>query len=246
MNKTILVTGAGSGFGLGLARDLHKNDYAVVGVCQHQEQADQLASEGMESCVVDLTDQNSLSILSGYAPDVLVNNAGRGQLGPLATISMEDLRAVFEVNVFGTLQVTQAVLPGMRQRGKGRIIIVSSIAGLFAGLMSGPYSMTKHALEAMAKSLRAEEEAYGIEVCKINPGPYDTGFNDNMVERAEAKVEEGTKDADYAAATRERMLGNQLDPQDVIDALYKLCTAESVEFETFKPDNILDRYKTAR
>lgn len=241
-----MITGAGSGFGLGTAQQLHAEHYRVVGVCQTDQQAATLKSEGIESVVVDITDANSVNQLTNYAPDVLLNNAGRGQLGSLATIPLADVRAAFDVNVFGTLQVTQAVLPAMRKRGSGRIIIVSSIAGVFSGLLSGPYAMTKHALEAMAKSLRAEEEPYGIDVCKINPGPYSTGFNDSMVEGAESRVVEGTRDAEYAAATRERMLGNQLDPQEVIDSLVYLCTAEEVPFETFKPDNILDRYKKAK
>lgn len=241
-----MITGAGSGFGLGAARQLHSDNQHVIGVCQTEQQAHDLHSEGIEAIVVDITDPQSVAKLSSRTPDVLVNNAGRGQLGPLATVSMEDVRAVFDVNVFGTLQVTQAVLPSMRNRGSGRIVIVSSIAGVFSGLLSGPYAMTKHALEAMAKSLRAEELPYGIEVCKINPGPYATGFNDQMVEVAESNIEEGTRDAEYAAATRQRMLGNQLDPLEVVDALVTLCVADNVEFETFKPDNILDRYKTAK
>jgi NAD(P)-dependent dehydrogenase (short-subunit alcohol dehydrogenase family) len=250
MTKTILITGAGSGFGLGTARKLHAQNHRVIGVCQTEEQVSHLTQEGIEAVQVDITNPASVQVLSTYAPDVLVNNAGRGQLGPLATVPIADVRAAFEVNVFGTLQVTQAVLPSMRERGSGRIIIVSSIAGVFSGLLSGPYAMTKHALEAMAKSLRAEEEPYGIEVCKINPGPYATGFNDSMVEGAEARIKDGSpqglRDAEYAAATRTRMLGNQLDPDEVIDALVQLCSAETVPFETFKPDDILDRYKQAR
>ena len=248
MKKSILITGAGSGFGLGTALQLHKDNHHVVGVCQSEQQAQELTGKGIEAIVVDITNDESVARLAGYAPDVLVNNAGRGQLGPLATIPLEDVQAVFDVNVIGTLRVTQAVLPAMRKRGSGRVVLVSSIAGVFSGLLSGPYAMTKHALEAMAKSLSAEESAYGIEVCKINPGPYATGFNDSMVEAAETRVTEndGTRDAEYAATTRERMLGNQLDPQEVIDAMVNLCVADNVPFETFKPDNILDRYKTAK
>ncbi len=246
MNKKILVTGAGSGFGLGLVRALQALDYQVIAACQYEEQATQLSSEGIESLVVDITSDNSVSKLSAHAPDVLVNNAGRGQLGSIATVPMDHVQSVFDVNVFGTLRVTQSILPGMRERGSGRIIMVSSIAGVFSGLLSGPYSMTKHAIEAMAKSLKAEEEPYGIEVVKLNPGPYATGFNDDMVERVEATIEEGTRAAEYAAATRERMLGNQLDPQEVIDALVEMCTADIVPFETFKPDDLLERYKQAR
>ena len=150
MRKTILVTGAGSGFGLGLVNALHALNHHVVAVCQFDEQASQLSADGVESMVVDITSAKSVSQLSSLKPDVLVNNAGRGQLGQIATVKLADVQDVFNVNVFGTLRVTQAVLPSMRERGSGRIIIVSSIAGIFSGLLSGPYSMTKHALEAVS------------------------------------------------------------------------------------------------
>ena len=200
----------------------------------------------IDALLVDITDTADLAKLAGVAPDVLVNNAGRGQLGPLASVSMDAVRQVFEVNVFGTLQVTQAVLPSMMAARSGRIVIVSSIAGVFSGLLSGPYAMTKHALEAMAKSLRAEMQPYGIDVCKLNPGPYATGFNDAMVDGVDQIVAPDTTEGGFAKTTRERMLGNQLDPAEIVNTLVELCLAEQVPFETFKPDNILDRYKTAR
>jgi NAD(P)-dependent dehydrogenase (short-subunit alcohol dehydrogenase family) len=130
----------------------------------------------------------------------------------------------------------------MIERGRGRVIIVSSIAGLSSGALSGPYAMTKHALEAMTMSLRAEMKPHGIEVCKLNPGPYATGFNDRMVDGAADLVDADGVEADFLAGTRTRILGNQLDPQEVVDTMVELCTAESVPWETFKPDDILERF----
>ena len=114
--------------------------------------------------------------------DVLIDNAGAGQTGPLADVPLDRVRRLFEVNVFGTLAVTQAVLPRMVARGSGRIIIMSSIAGVLSAPAFGPYSMTKHALEAMGKAMRAELAGQGVDVCLINPGPYLTGFNDRMAD----------------------------------------------------------------
>ena len=105
--------------------------------------------------------------------------------------------------------------------------------------------MTKHALEAMTKSLVAEMEPYGVEVCKLNPGPYATGFNDAMVDGVDDQLATNNGDQtelDLAAGTRTRMLGNQLDPNEIVDTMVDLCTAAEVPFETFKPDNILERY----
>ena len=113
---------------------------------------------------------------------MLINNAGAGQTGPMADVPLDRVRRLFEVNVFGTLAVTQKVLPRMVAKGAGRIIIVSSIAGVMSGPAFGPYSMTKHALEAMGKAMRAELASQGIDVTLLNPGPYLTGFNDRMAD----------------------------------------------------------------
>ena len=191
----------------------------------------------------DITDPGDLDAARALDIDVLLNNAGRGQLGPVADVPLDLVRQVFEVNVFGTMQVIQAVAPMMKARGSGRIIVVSSIAGLFSGPLSAPYAMTKHALEAVTSSLRAELAPYG-EVCKLNPGPYATGFNDAMVDGVDRQLAPagGATELELAANTRTRMLGNQLDPQEVIDTMVDLCTAQTVPYETFKPDDILERY----
>lgn len=240
--KTILITGAGSGFGRGAAKALAAQGHNVIGGTMTDAESESLAADGVQPQRLDITDPGDLAAASALEVDVLLNNAGMGQLGPLASVPMERVRAVFEVNVFGTLQVTQAVLPKMMERGSGRIIIVSSIAGVSSGALSGPYAMTKHALEAMTKSLRVEMEPYGIEVVKLNPGPYATGFNDEMVDGVQELVSPGTAEGDLAESTRVRMLGNQLDPAEIIDAMVELCLADEVPFETFKPDNILERY----
>ena len=248
-NRTILITGAGSGFGRGAALELARRGHRVIGGTLTAEEAAALTDtaavegiDGLEARRLDITNDDDLAAASNLEVDVLLNNAGRGQLGPLAHVPIDKVRHVFEVNVFGTLRMTQAVLPGMVERGRGRVVIVSSIAGVSSGALSGPYAMTKHALEAMTMSLRAEMAPRGVEVCKLNPGPYATGFNDRMVDGVVDLVSDEGVEAQLLAGTRSRMLGNQLDPQEVIDAMVELCTAESVPWETFKPDDILDRY----
>ncbi|MGI9595570.1 MAG: SDR family NAD(P)-dependent oxidoreductase [Acidimicrobiales bacterium] len=243
--KTILITGAGSGFGRGAAEKLAAQGHRVIGGILTGDEGEVLEAAGAEPFRLDITDPADLDAAAELEVDVLLNNAGRGQLGPLATVPLDKVRQVFEVNVFGTLQITQAVLPAMQQRGSGRIIIVSSIAGVASGPLSGPYAMTKHALEAMTKSLRAEMEPYGIEVCKLNPGPYATGFNDRMVDGVQEMIEPATVERELAESTRVRMLGNQLDPIEIVDTMVELCTAADVPFETFKPDDILERYGLA-
>lgn len=248
--KNILITGAGTGFGRGAVIALAEMGHRVIGGTLGDAEASDLAAAhpNITAQKLDITDEADLAAARSLDVDVLLNNAGRGQLGPVADVPMSDVRKVFEVNVFGTMQITQAILPGMKAKGAGRVITVSSIAGLFSGALSAPYAMTKHALEAFSKSLRVEMEPYGIEVCKLNPGPYATGFNDAMVEGVDEQLAPagGPTELDLAAGTRTRMLGNQLDPQEVVDAMVHLCTAAVVPFETFKPDNILERYGIKR
>ncbi len=245
--QRILITGAGSGFGRGAAIKLAKLGHHVIAGCLTAEHATEMndLDDNLVGVRLDITDADDLAATAELDVDVLVNNAGRGQLGPLADVPIDLVRHVFEVNVFGTLRVTQAVLSQMKPKGAGRVIIVSSIAGLSSGALSGPYAMTKHALEAMAKSLRVELAEYGIDVVKLNPGPYATGFNDAMVEGVDEQLAEhnaGPTELQLAAGTRTRMLDNQLDPQEIVDTMVELCTAAEVPFETFKPDNILERY----
>ena len=244
--KHILITGAASGFGRGAALGLAELGHQVIGGTLTVAEAAELSNvhENITARKIDVTDADDIAPLRDLHVDVLLNNAGRGQLGPVADVPMDLVRQVFDVNVFGTMAVTQAVLQGMKERKAGRVITVSSIAGLSSGALSAPYAMTKHALEAMSKSLRIEMEPYGIEVAKLNPGPYATGFNDAMVEGVDEQLAPAGKptELELAAGTRTRMLGNQLDPQEIVDTMVDLCTAVDVPFETFKPDNILERY----
>ena len=154
----------------------------MIAATETDEQAEDLRSEapGLTVERLDIT-TGDIDKANGWELDVLVNNAAVAQTGPLADIPTERVRRTFEVNVFGTLSLTQAVLAGMVRRGGGRVIIVSSIMGVRTAPAFGPYAMTKHALEAMGKSLRAEMAPLGVDVTLLNPGPYQTGFNDRMV-----------------------------------------------------------------
>ena len=183
MSKTVMITGAGSGFGKGASLALAARGHSVIATTETEEQAEALRAEAPELTVekLDITTAD-VAKAAEWDIDVLINNAGAGQTGPMADVPIDRVRRLFEVNVFGTLAVTQHVLPRMVAKGAGRIIIVSSIAGVVSGPAFGPYSMTKHALEAMGKAMRAELARQGIDVTLLNPGPYLTGFNDRMAD----------------------------------------------------------------
>ncbi len=239
--RTILVTGAGSGFGKGAALELAARGHAVIATTETAEQADALRAEHptLTTMKLDVTDADDIEQVAELEVDVLINNAGMGVMGPLATVPMEKVRAVFEVNVFGMVAMSQAVIPGMKDRGWGRIINVSSVAGILASPLTSPYSMTKHAVEAFTKSLRGELAPHGIDVTKINPGPYNTGFNDRMVDGITEYIDAGDESANETnAAVRGIVLTDQLDPAEVVTTLADLAEAEETPPETLLPEGI--------
>lgn len=236
----VLVTGAGSGFGKGTVIELASRGHNVIAACQLQEQADALAAEHADiaTMILDVTDPAGVAQVSDMSIDVLINNAGRGLMAPLTNVPLDEVRKTFEVNVFGMLAMCQAVIPGMKERGSGRIINVSSIAGILSGAMSAPYAMTKHSVEALSVAMREELAPHGIDVTKINPGPYLTGFNDAMVDGIEPYLEAGDDSAAAAHQFLKQVMEDQADPNEIAMALADLAEAEETPVETFLPEGI--------
>ena len=241
MSKTVLVTGAGSGFGKGISLALAERGHNVIATTETDEQAAALAAEapGLTVERVDIT-TDDVDKVARWDVDVLINNAAMGQTGPLADVPMERIRKIFEVNVFGTLAITQKVLEGMIGRGSGRIIMVSSIAGLQSFPAFGPYCMTKHALEGMGKAMRVELAPQGIDVCMINPAAHNTGFNDSMAATMWEWFDESSLQAPNMAmftAMRDAAVTDQLDPAAVVERLVELTEAqETAEHNPVPPD----------
>ena len=245
MAKTVMITGAGSGFGKGAAIALAARGHKVIATTETEAQAAALRESAPELCVekVDITNPADLAKVREWEVDVLLNNAGAGETGPMSDVPMDRLRRVFEVNVFGTVAVTQAALPKMIAKGSGRIIIVSSIAGVLAGPAFGPYSMTKHALEAMGKAMRAEMAPQGIDVCLLNPGPYNTGFNDRMADTMWEWFDDKALNApnkDMHLMMKDIVTTNQMDPQEVVDRMVELVEADTTTENNFVPPNIIE------
>lgn len=244
MGKRVMITGAGSGFGKGAALALADRGHEVIATTETDEQAAALRDEapGLRVERVDITNSDDVARVRDWEIDVLINNAGMGQTGPMADVPMELVRRIFEVNVFGTLAVSQAVIPGMAARGGGRIVIVSSIAGVAVAPTFGPYSMTKHALEAMGKAMRPELVALGIDVTLLNPGPYQTGFNDRMAD----SMWDWFGDTSVSAPATDvfKMIGEfvtagQMDPAEVVAKMVELVEADTTEEHNFVPPEIV-------
>lgn len=186
MPKTILITGASNGFGNGSAKALALAGHRVFATMRdmhgrHREAAQELRSSGIETLELDVTDDASVD--AGFAAllgqtggrlDVLINNAGIAAGGLSETFTPDQLRAMFDVNVFGVHRVTRAALPAMRQAGAGLVINIGSILGRVTLPFFGLYGASKHAIEAITDGYRYELSQLGIDVVLIQPGPYPT------------------------------------------------------------------------
>jgi short-subunit dehydrogenase len=187
MNRTdlgvALVTGTSSGIGRATARALKRAGYRVFG---SSRRAVPETPDGITMLICDVTDDASVQkMIDGVLSkagriDLLVNNAGVGLLGGAEESSTTQAHALFEVNVFGVLRVTNAVLPTMRRQRKGRIINMSSIMGLIPAPYNALYASTKHAIEGYSESLDHELRTFGIRVALVEPGFTRTAFEENL------------------------------------------------------------------
>lgn len=239
MAERVLVTGASAGFGRLIVETLRKQGHVVVasmrGVAgRNREAAAALASAGAHVVEIDVTDDHSVE--SGVAEalaragglDVVVNNAGVGVIGWQEAFTVEDWRTVFDINVFGVQRVNRAVLPHMRERGRGLLVHISSILGRMVIPFYGPYNASKFALEALADNYRVELSGFGIESVIVEPGGYGTDFGRNLVAGSD-----GSRTASYGPAAQapqqafaafEKVLSgpNAPNPQWVADAVADL------------------------
>ncbi len=187
-SRAILLTGASSGTGLSsgsgraTALRLHRAGWPVYATGRNVEALADLAAEGITVLYLDVNDEESMTAAVKRITDehggvgTLINNAAYSLNGTIGETPMGEVRAQFETNVFGLCRLTQLVLPGMREQGGGRVIIMSSIFGQFATPGRGYYQATKHALEAIGDSLRHEVRRFGIEVVLVEPSPVLGGF----------------------------------------------------------------------
>jgi NAD(P)-dependent dehydrogenase (short-subunit alcohol dehydrogenase family) len=187
--ETVLVTGASSGIGRATARYFAEDGWTVYATSRDGSDAD---VDDCRTDDLDVTDGAAIDRVvdridtEAGGVDVLVNNAGYGQYGPVEDVPADAVHRQFDVNVYGPHRLARAVLPGMRDRGDGTLVNVSSVAGRVATPGRGVYSGSKFALEAMSDALRAEVEPFGADVVLVEPGPVETEFADRMDAQFEA------------------------------------------------------------
>ena len=207
MGRTVVVTGANSGIGLTTAVELAAAGYDVIGTARSQDKADvlhQAADErdvSVRTVLLDVADAEStekgfaeIDALTDGGPWAVVNNAGLAQAGAVEDVDDDAVRYQLEVNLVAPARIARLVLPGMRARGDGRIVNVSSIAGRMSLPLMGWYCASKHGLEAMTDALRMEVAEYGVKVSLVEPGSFGTGIWEG------ARYPESASTENYAVA----------------------------------------------
>lgn len=242
MEKTIFITGAGSGLGKGAALGLAEKGHRVIAPVETAPQVTSLREEAkakgvdLEVFKMDIKNPQDLAQMLEYDFDIFVANAAINEGGPLAEVPMMNFRELFEVNVFSTLETAQIAARKFVEKGKGKIIFISSMAGITTTPYVGPYTATKHAIEGIAATMQKELEGFGVQVATVNPGAFDTGFNDRSAEAKWKWYDEGihfTKKEDMQEA--DQALENQFDSADMIAKMIETIPLDSHKYRTVYP-----------
>jgi NAD(P)-dependent dehydrogenase (short-subunit alcohol dehydrogenase family) len=242
--RSILITGCSSGIGLASAREMKARGWRVFATARKPEDLARLRDEiAVESLYLDYAEPASIDEAAKHVLaategrlTALFNNGGYGQLGAVEDLTPDVLRAQFEANVFGWHDLTRRVIPSMRARGEGRIVLCSSMLGLVAGPYRGAYCASKFAIEALADTLRMELAATGIKIVLIEPGPIASRFLEHALQAYRRNIDlEGSPHREIYRARIARMEagGSQtfkLGPEAVAAKLVK-----ALESRTPKP-----------
>ena len=187
-----VITGASTGIGAATARELARRRFHVLAGVRRDRDADAIRGPRIEPLIIDITNPDHVRALAtrvhgdphGRAVRALVNNAGIGVNVPVEAFAIDEWRRLFEVNFFGHIAVTQALLPALI-RSKGRVVNISSVGGKIAMATYGPYAGTKFALEAVSDSLRREIAPFGVQVVVVEPGAVCTEMPGRAISTAQ-------------------------------------------------------------
>ncbi|WP_297546716.1 SDR family oxidoreductase [Amycolatopsis sp.] len=213
MMRVVVVTGGNRGIGAAVAE-------------RFRAAGDQVIAPGRADC--DVTDEAAVSaFFGGLGPiDVLVNNAGVSTSAPLARSTLADWNAQFEVNATGAFLCTRAVLPGMRERGTGRVVTVASTAGHVGYRYTAGYTASKHAAVGLMRAVAAEVAGTGVTANAVCPAFVRTDMTTTSMARISERTGRGEADAEAALAAASP-LGRLLEPDEVAFAVTFLAAAES-------------------
>ena len=233
MKQTILITGASSGFGLLIASKLHESGFQVIGTSRNPEKHQKLVP--FKLLPLDIDDDNSIKAFSRQLfthitqLDVLINNAGFYLAGLAEETTIEQGRKQLETNFWGTVKLTNELLPYFRKQRFGKIITVGSIVGLISLPGGAYYAASKHALEGYFKALRFELNEFNIKVCMVEP----MGFKTNIVSNsmvAENKISDYDVYRKKLEAYTKDIFAKSAEPTPVIDTVIKLVREKDPKF----------------
>jgi NAD(P)-dependent dehydrogenase (short-subunit alcohol dehydrogenase family) len=224
-----LITGCSTGFGRELAKHALERGYRVVVTARDPEDVKDLAAKGDALIVkLDVTSQGEIDATIKAAEirfgriDVLVNNAGIGYFAAVEESEDDQVRRMFEINVFGLSRMIHAVLPGMRAHRKGLIVNVSSLGGLVASPVVGYYNATKFAVEGLSEALRKEVEPLGINVMLVEPSGFRTDWAGRSANESKIQIDDYAATAGRARSQMRELSGKQAgDPVRAAHAILK-------------------------
>jgi len=236
-SKTLLITGVSSGFGRALALEALEKGYRVIGTVRNVEAKlafEQLHPQNALAFELDVThfaaiDDLIVDIEANQGPiDVLVNNAGYGHEGIMEESSLEEMRRQFDVNVFGAVAMTKAVVPFMRQRRRGHIINITSMGGYITMPGISYYCGSKFALEGISETLSKELAGFNIHVTAVAPGSFRTDWAGRSMVRSSRSISDYDALFDPIRQAREEKSGKQLgDPQKAARAMLTVIESDN-------------------
>ncbi len=246
--KTVLITGCSSGIGWATAKKLGSSGWRVFATARRSEDISRIVDQGWHAIELDLTCSDSikhaaktvLDLVNGEL-DVVVNNAGFGMPGAIEDLSRAALQNQFEVNLFGTIELTNILMPYLINRPRATIIYISSLVGRVSLPFMGAYSASKFALEAVADAQRIELSMTPVRVVLIEPGPISTKFSSTCANfgNLELNINKSRFESLYKVYFKQRMTGGmsedrfRLSPEDVAEKIIlAICS-----------DNPKDRYR---
>jgi len=237
MTKTWLITGCSSGLGHTLAQAVARRGDRLVATARNPASLQALARQFPDTvrvCALDVTRPETaraavaLAVEAFGGLDVLVNNAGHGLYGAIEEVEPGEYRPMFEVNLFGLIETTRAALPVLRGRPGGRIVNLSSIAGLSGGAGSGYYAASKFAVEGLSESLDQELRPLGLRVIIAEPGPFRTDFLGRSMTLAGRRIADYEQTAGQRRIYRENNDGKQAgDPDKAVGVILRAVDSDA-------------------
>lgn len=238
MNKTWLITGTSSGFGKELAKIVAKqsdtNLIATARKIQDLDYLNEFDSSRIEKSIVDVTDFEGIQKVTKKAKkrfgtvDILVNNAGLGYFSTIEESDMKQVRYMFDVNVFGLANMTNAVLPMMRAQKSGIIVNLSSALGLVTVPTMGFYSATKFAVEGYADTLRQEVADLGIQVMNVEPSGARTDWSGRSSNKVVPQISDYQKFSDSVENVSDSVTAAPGDPKKIAQVIFDQVTKEEI------------------